>query len=164
MSISNPGASKTAGGGLQLVQSFEDRARAAIEEICKADLTETAFATAIARLYADKLCYVPSEKQWLRFEPPRWVPETQERISTQMIGVLCGGIPSPKTRAGARLRKQLESQRHHAAIERMLRAKLEYKDGFDKDPYLAAGPTSVIDLRTGETRPGGGRKIASGSA
>jgi putative DNA primase/helicase len=134
--------------------SFADRMTAAIGQAAADALTEHALALAIAKLYGDRLCYVPAEKQWLRFEAPRWVNETAHRIESMIIGIFCRAIPLPRTPAGNSMRKQLEAHRHYSAIERLLRGLLEYKDGFDKNPYLVAGPLMVVNLRTGEARLG----------
>jgi putative DNA primase/helicase len=133
---------------------FGDRLTAAIGEASAGALTEDAIARALARLYGDRLCYAPAEKQWLRFEAPRWIPESGARIETLIVGTFCHGIPLPRTPVGAKIRKQIESHRHYVAIERLLRGLLEYKDGFDKDRYLIAGPLLVINLRTGRARLG----------
>ena len=133
---------------------FADRFTAAIGQAAADALTEIAIARAIAGLYGDRLCYVPAEKQWLRFEAPRWTGETGARIETMIVGTFVQGIPIPRTPAGAKLRKQLEAHRHLSSIEKILRGLLEYKDGFDRDPYLAAGPLMVVNLRTGQARLG----------
>ena len=133
---------------------FGDRLTAAIGQAAADALTEHALALAISGLYKDRLCYVPAEKQWFRFDAPRWVDEPTARIETMIIGTFCRGIPLPRTPAGAKVRKQLEAHRHYSSIEKLMRGLLSYRDGFDKDPYLIAGPLLVVNLRTGKARLG----------
>jgi putative DNA primase/helicase len=133
--------------------SFGDKWNAAIGEAVSGDLSEDACALALVGLYGERLCFDPFEKQWLRFVGPCWEAETAARIES--IGaVFCRSIPLPRTPPGITLRRRLGSHRHTSAIERKLRGMLEYKGGFDRDPYLAAGQTVVVELRTGASRPG----------
>ena len=142
-------------GGAAGGPNFQDRWNAAIGAVtAEWSFSEHVFALTLARLYEGKICYSPTEKQWLLFKSPRWIETTGAVVTTKLVGDFCRAIPLARTPKDMKVRRTLDSLRHQTAVETKLRALMEHTGGFDLDPYIVCGPTRAIDLKTGRARVG----------
>lgn len=127
-------------------------------------LTEAGAAERFARLHGDDVRYDHRRSRWLVWAGHRWVPDADAAVTRIGLDFARAwqrealDIPTPKQREA--------TIRHAIALERRdrlesllrfaeaLRPIADAGDRWDVDPWLLGVPNGVVDLRTGELRPG----------
>ncbi len=126
--------------------------------------TDAGNAEAFVALYKDDLRYDHKRNQWLIWRRHRWVEDLEERVMQMAKRAARIRLQSAENlgEEGERT-KQVQWAREseaRARLEATLRlARTEYPiadagSGWDADPLLLGVPNGVVDLRTGDLRPG----------
>ena len=102
--------------------------------------------------------------RWLLWQGHRWAPDIDGAITRLALGFVRNWqretveIPD-RDRREAMFRQAVRLERREALLS-MLKFASDLKpisdvgDGWDRDPWLLGTPTGVVDLRTGDLRPG----------
>ena len=116
-----------------------------------ASLTEDGLARAFAAAHADCLRHV--DGQWHQWTSSHWQPAGSGRV-VDLVRVFCKTVADDRGMGDDR---RLLSLRIFKAVEELARCDQRLTlaaDAFDCDPMLLNTPDGIIDLRTGEVRPG----------
>ena len=143
----------------QLTEFLEAAARQHEEALNWGDVrppeyTENAVARRFARRFAGTLIYAHSAPGWLVWGGAAWCPDelglvveqTRSFVETERQAAI-----DPRERAA------MGRVRFVSAVERIARsdpAFAAHQGMFDRDPWLLGTPDGVVDLRTGDMRPG----------
>jgi putative DNA primase/helicase len=138
--------------------------RAAHDRLAAGHLTDTWLAELFAEMYGDRLRHDHRRATWLRYDPPIWRRDVDGgiyRYAREFVRQLqqdAASLPAG-TRRTDLLKFALKAE-GKSEIERFLGLARNYEPitdagrGWDADPLLLAVPNGVVDLRTGQLRPG----------
>ncbi len=126
--------------------------------------TDAGQGEAIAALYAERLRYDHTRARWLCWDQVRWQPDQDGEparlaltTARQRLAAAARVEDEEKRKRlakwaiGAESDYRIRCALHMAGITRPLATTA---DQFDRDPWLLACANGVLDLRTGELRPG----------
>lgn len=129
---------------------------------CK--LQEKGDAEVFAAQFQDRLIYDHLEKQWYIFNGHVWEEDTYahslnliERVASLYEEELHNSSVDPTGRQYRFYKARIDSLRNKSGIQNALglaKAKMPLKEEWDNNPYLLAVKNGVINLKTGEFRPG----------
>jgi putative DNA primase/helicase len=112
-----------------------------------ASITEQSVMRTFVVLYADRLRFNHGNKQWLVWQEHYWRPDRKQLAFSWALDLCRSQPPNQNT----------QKVRFSAAVETGARAMREVataQEDWDTDPWLLGTPGGVIDLRSGELRPG----------
>ncbi len=149
----------------ELQRHLEERKKAEKEPATEnAPLTDTGNAEYLARLFGHRIRYDHRRRRWLQWEGHRWEPDRDGHISRLAVEAArsrysqAEHIEKLKERqAAANWAISSESrQKIDACISLARNIKPIADDGesWDRDPWLLGVNNGVVDLKTGELRPG----------
>lgn len=126
--------------------------------------TDAGNAELFAHLYGDRLRYDHRRKRWLLWDSHRWKPDPDAEVHRLAKGAArwrfaeAAKIDNTDERAregnwaiGSEQRSRLDAALSLAQAEKPI---ADAGDHWDIDPWLLGVPNGVVDLRTGEPRPG----------
>jgi putative DNA primase/helicase len=127
-------------------------------------LTEAGAAERFGRLHQQDVRYDHRRARWLLWDSHRWVPDTDRAILRLGLAFARTWQREAMDVTDQRLREAMlmttARLERGAALESMLNLASALKpiadagDGWDADPWLLATPSGVVDLSTGQARPG----------
>ena len=133
------------------LRALDSRNHGVPAEIRVASLTEDGLARAFAAAHADRLRHV--DGQWYQWTSSHWQPAGSGLV-VELVRVFCKTVADDRGMGDDR---RLHSLRVFKAVEELARCDQRLRlaaDSFDCDPMLLNTPDGIIDLRTGEVRPG----------
>jgi len=122
-------------------------------ESVPSQFSDDAIALAFSARYAETLRRTEAWGKWHERDAHRWKEDTTLRVYDQ-VRHLCRELAEF---APEKLRSEIMSGRKVASVERLARSDqrhLATPDMWDSDPFLLGTPGGVVDLRTGDLRPG----------
>ena len=126
--------------------------------------TESGDAETFAALHGDSVRYDHRRGRWLTFKGHSWKPQTDGEVDRLSLLVVrhrqkeAQSTENPDQKA-ARVLWALKGESRSRRVNLMALAQSvkpisDKGDMWDKDPWLLGCPNGVVDLRTGELRPG----------
>ena len=127
-------------------------------------LTEAGAAERFARLHGDRVRFDHRRSLWLMWRSHRWEPDADAAVTRLALDFArtwqreAIEIPDPDQRA-ATVKFAIKLERRDAmnnalAIAKAIKPIADPGDAWDRDPYLLGAANGVVDLRTGQLRPG----------
>ena len=129
--------------------------------------TETGDAEWFAKLQAGTLCYNHRTKSWMFFRPDQhhWTPDADGEVNRRWVAAIrarqkaaieiTGDDDKRRARVAWAIKGEARSRIVGGlAIAQNIEPLSDPGDGWDAEPWLLAVGNGVIDLRTGQLRPG----------
>jgi len=152
-------------GDLEELLKYNDKIEAESEfELIDYHMTDAGNAEYFTLLYGDTIRYDHRRNRWLHWQKHYWKPETDGRIirlalqSVRTRFKAIAGLDNPELKEkiakwciGSEQRGRLEAC---LAIAKNLKPIADAGEQWDKDNWLFCVKNGVVDLRTGELRPG----------